>query len=177
MSLDNYETVAERIEKWWSRYLEIGRIETELIFSDGNRYVIKASGYREMTDLVPFATGYCEEIRSNANRHPLENAETGAIGRMLHNAGISKFSDGIPRPSREEMKSVENRLTVVPEIIENEIDPWVVHPIQQNSSSYALMTCKHGEMSWKEGTNAKGPYSGWVCKQTDRAQQCKAVWL
>jgi hypothetical protein len=177
MSLDNYETVAERIEKWWSRYLEIGRIETELIFSDGNRYVIKASGYRDMTDLVPFATGYCEEIRSNANRHPLENAETGAIGRMLHNAGISKFSDGIPRPSREEMKSVENRLTVVPEIIENEIDPWVVHPLEQNSSSNAPMTCKHGEMSWKEGTNAKGPYSGWVCKQTDRAQQCKAVWL
>ena len=175
MSLDNYETVAERIEKWWSRYLEIGRIETELIFSDGNRYVIKASGSREMTDLVPFATGYCEEIRSNANRHPLENAETGAIGRMLHNAGISKFSDGIPRPSREEMKSFENRLTVVPEIIENQTDPWVVHHDQQESN--APMTCKHGEMAFKEGSNAKGPYSGWVCKQTDRTQQCKAIWL
>jgi hypothetical protein len=79
---------------------------------------------------VPFATGYAEEIRSNANRHPIENAETSAIGRMLHAAGISKFSDGIARPSLEEMRSYENKLSVVPPLAEvamtvKEVrDPW-----------------------------------------------------
>jgi hypothetical protein len=94
MILENYESVAERIEKFWNHYLGIGRIDTELVYQDGTRYIVKAFGYRETTDLVPFATGWAEEIRSNANRHPIENAETSAIGRMLH-AGISKFSDGI----------------------------------------------------------------------------------
>jgi hypothetical protein len=83
MILENYESVAERIEKFWNHYLGIGRIDTELVYQDGTRYIVKAFGYRETTDLVPFATGYAEEIRSNTNRHPIENAETSAIGRML----------------------------------------------------------------------------------------------
>jgi hypothetical protein len=132
MILENYESVAERIEKFWNHYLGIGRIDTELVYQDGTRYIVKAFGYRETTDLVPFATGYAEEIRSNANRHPIENAETSAIGRMLHAAGISKFSDGIARPSLEEMRSYENKLSVVPPLAEvamtvKEVrDPWSI---------------------------------------------------
>jgi hypothetical protein len=76
MILENYESVAERIEKFWNHYVGIGRIDTELVYQDGTRYIVKAYGYRETTDLVPYATGWAEEIRSNTNRHPIENAET-----------------------------------------------------------------------------------------------------
>jgi hypothetical protein len=80
MILENYESVAERIEKFWNHYLGIGRIDTELVYQDGTRYIVKAYGYRETTDLVPYATGWAEEIRSNTNRHPIENAEQVQLG-------------------------------------------------------------------------------------------------
>jgi hypothetical protein len=194
MILENYESVAERIEKFWNHYLGIGRIDTELVYQDGTRYIIKAYGYRETTDLVPFATGYAEEIRSNANRHPIENAETSAIGRMLHAAGISKFSDGIERSSLEEMRSYQNKLSVVPSIAEAELivkessDPWaLVNSIEATESAVigsllnagaTNLQCKHGFMNHKSGVGKTGkPYDGYVCPETDRNQQCKPVWL
>jgi hypothetical protein len=42
MILENYESVAERIEKFWNHYLGIGRIDTELVYQDGTRYIVKA---------------------------------------------------------------------------------------------------------------------------------------
>jgi hypothetical protein len=187
MILENYESVAERIEKFWNHYLGIGRIDTELVYQDGQRYIVKAYGYRETTDLVPFATGWAEEIRSNTNRHPVENAETSAIGRMLHNAGISKFSDGIARPSLEEMRSYENKLSVVPPMAEVELtvkevsDPWSFNAALEATESAIVgggMQCKHGFMNHKSGVGKTGkPYEGYVCPELDRAQQCKPVWL
>jgi hypothetical protein len=192
MILENYESVAERIEKFWNHYLGIGRIDTELVYQDGTRYIVKAFGFRETTDLVPFATGYAEEIRSNANRHPIENAETSAIGRMLHAAGISKFSDGIERPSLEEMRSYQNKLSIVPPMAEVELtvkesrDPWsfgsaleatesaIIGPVSESG----FLVCKHGERTHKTGVGKTGkPYEGYVCPETDRNQQCKPVWL
>jgi hypothetical protein len=192
MILENYESVAERIEKFWNHYLGIGRIDTELVYQDGTRYIVKAYGYRETTDLVPFATGYAEEIRSNANRHPIENAETSAIGRMLHAAGISKFSDGIERSSLEEMRSYQNKLSVVPSMAEAELtvkesrDPWSfgsalesTEPvIVTGATDTGAVQCKHGFMNYKSGIGKTGkPYEGYVCPETDRNAQCKPVWL
>jgi hypothetical protein len=154
MILENYESVAERIEKFWNHYLGIGRIDTELVYQDGTRYIVKALGYRETTDLVPFATGYAEEIRSNANRHPIENAETSAIGRMLTcSRHFSKFSDGIARPSLEEMRSYENKLSVVPPLAEvamtvKEVrDPWSLTDAIEATEPAIIgggPQCKHG---------------------------------
>jgi hypothetical protein len=187
MILENYESVAERIEKFWNHYVGIGRIDTELVYQDGTRYIVKALGYREATDLVPFATGYAEEIRSNTNRHPIENAETSAIGRMLHAAGISKFSDGIERPSLEEMRSYQNKLSVVPPMAEvgltvTEVrDPWGFTEALETAETAIIIgghQCKHGFMKEKEGIGKTGkPYKGYVCPETDRNQQCKPVWL
>jgi hypothetical protein len=192
MILENYESVAERIEKFWNYYVGIGRIDTELIFQDGTRYIVKAYAYREITDLVPYATGWAEEIRSNTNRHPIENAETSAIGRCLHNAGISKFSDGIARPSLEEMRSYENKLSVVPPMAEVELtvtesrDPWSFNAAIETTESAIIgaisdsgnIQCKHGFMTHKTGVGKTGkPYEGYVCPETDRNQQCKPVWL
>jgi hypothetical protein len=192
MILEGYESVAERIEKFWNHYLGIGRIDTDLVYQDGTRYIVKAYGYREVGDIVPFATGYAEEIRSNTNRHPIENAETSAIGRMLHAAGISKFSDGIERPSLEEMRSYQNKLSVVPPMAEVELtvresrDPWSFGSAVESTESVIIAAvtdangpqCKHGFMNHKAGVGKTGKaYEGYVCPETDRNQQCKPVWL
>jgi hypothetical protein len=187
--LEGYESVAERIEKFWNHYVGIGRIDTEVVFQDGSRYLVKAYGYREITDLVPFATGWAEEVRSNANRFPLENAETSAIGRMLHNGGISKFSENENRPSYEEMRQVGLHVVQPPigEVtmtVTEAKDPWSISEaigeigIAPDPDS-ATPKCSHGYMLWKQGKSAKtgNPYSGWTCPNKDQSDQCKAIWL
>jgi hypothetical protein len=54
------------------------------------------------------ATGWKEEVRNSSHKNKtshLANAETGALGRALANAGLSG-SDFTKRPSREEMQKV-----------------------------------------------------------------------
>jgi hypothetical protein len=188
--LENYESVAERIEKFWMKYLEIGRIDTDVIFQDGQRYIVKAFGYREITDLVPYATGLSEEVRTSANRFPLENAETSAIGRMLHNAGISKFSENPNRPSYEEMRRVG--LSVVPPTADITMtvtearDPWsfgsaidgVASELTTPTAVLDVPQCQHGAMIYKEGVGKTGkPYKGFVCTEKNRDFQCPARWI
>jgi hypothetical protein len=106
---------------------------------------------------------------------------------MLHAAGISKFSDGIERSSLEEMRSYQNKLSIVPPITEADLivketrDPWSFNAAVESSEA-AIVTggaqCKHGFMNHKSGVGKTGkPYEGYVCPETDRNQQCKPVWL
>lgn len=187
--LEGYESVSERIEKFWMKYLEIGRIDTDVIFQDGTRYVVKAFGYREITDPAPFASGLAEEIRTAQNRFPLENAETSAIGRMLHNAGLSKFSEGIPRPSFDEMRRVQLQVVPTAEVgltVASEHDPWtsfgeavdsVANGLVTGAAILDVPTCQHGPMAFKEGTGKTGaPYKGFVCTNKNREFQCPPRW-
>jgi len=96
--LAGYQSVAERIEQWWILW-PLGRIDSKIIFQDGTRYIVQTDLYRDVNDLVPFSTDFAEEVRTNQNKFPLENAVTSSIGRSLHTAGLSKFSEGIPRPA------------------------------------------------------------------------------
>ena len=187
--LEGYESVAERIEKFWNHY-PAGRIDTKIIYQDGARYIVQTDIYRDAMDLIPFATDFAEEIRSNANRFPLENAATSSIGRAFHTGGISKFSDGTPRPSFEEMRRVGSTLTVVPDnptpptIIREKADPWTIDAVVDELGAQiitgqippAAPQCKHGSMIHKKGQGAKGPYSGYVCSSKVRAEQCPAKW-
>lgn len=187
--LENYESVAERIEKWWILY-PLGRIETKLIFQDGTRYIVQTDLYRDVNDLVPFATDFAEEVRSNANRFPLENCATSSIGRSLHTGGISKFSENANRPSFEEMRRVG--LSVVPTAdvtmtITEERDPWsfgsaiegVGQALTTPTAILDVPSCQHGPMVIKEGVNKSTgkAYRGFVCTQKNRDFQCPARWL
>jgi hypothetical protein len=106
---------------------------------------------------------------------------------MLHAAGISKFSDGIARPSLEEMRSYENKLSIVPPLAEvamtvKEVrDPWIISDAIGATDPVIIdggPQCKHGFMTHKTGVGKTGkPYEGYVCPETDRNQQCKPVWL
>jgi hypothetical protein len=189
--LEGYESVAERIEKFWNHF-PAGRIDTKIFFQDGQRYIVQTDIYRDAMDLIPYATDFAEEIRSNANRFPLENATTSAIGRAFHTGGISKFSDGTPRPSFEEMRRVGSSLSAVPDLptanttitVREKSDPWTIDAVVDELGGQiitgqippAAPQCKHGSMIHKKGQGAKGPYSGYVCSSKVRAEQCPAKW-
>jgi len=177
LPLEGYETVAERIEKFWEQYPN-GRIAPNLIFHDGTRYVVQTDLYRDITDPLPFATDFAEEIRSSANRFPLENCSTSSIGRSLHTGGLSKFSENHNRPSLEEIKRVERPIVTAPkEALPNgSFDPWdMTKTIEEIGGLMAPKSCAHGAMIRKEGTKAETgkSYKGWVCPNNNRS--C-AIW-
>jgi hypothetical protein len=186
--LENYESVAERLEKFWVKYPS-GRIESKVIFHDGTRYIVQTDLYRDVNDLVPFATDFAEEIRTSQNRFPLENAVTSAAGRAMHTGGLSKFSEGIPRPSFDEMRRV--RLEVVPTAevsmtVTQERDPWssfgeavetVGNDLVTGTAILDVPQCQHGAMAFKEGVGKTGkPYKGFVCPSKNRDFQCPPRW-
>jgi hypothetical protein len=112
--LSQYETVDQRLEKFWAKYPD-GAIITELVAHKDDRFIFKASVYKTFVDSVPFATGFAEEIvtgRGVNSTSALENSESSAIGRALHTGGISKHSEGKPRPSAEEMSKVNRAAEV-----------------------------------------------------------------
>jgi hypothetical protein len=176
--LEGYESVAERIEKFWVKYPN-GRIDVNIVFQDGTRYIIQTDIYKDVTDQLPFATDFAEEIRSSANRFPLENGSTSAIGRALHTGGLSKFSENQNRPSFEEMKRVERPVVAAPKeaaIPNGSYDPWAVNNViaEVAGSLTGIPNCAHGAMMRREGVNKNGkPYKGWVC--TGHNRDC-AIW-
>jgi hypothetical protein len=177
LPLEGYETVAERIEKYWNHY-PAGRIDVKIIFQDGTRYIIQTDIYRDINDPLPFATDFAEEIRSSANRFPLENGSTSAIGRALHTGGLSKFSENSNRPSLEEMKRVERPIVAAPkhELPKGSYDPWdMPQAVAEIGGILTGRSCSHGVMIRKEGVNAKTSkaYKGWVCPDNNRS--C-AIW-
>ena len=83
--LSLYETVAQRLERWWTAF-EDGRIITTIHHYDGSTIIMRAEGYNNENRLI--ATGYAEEVFGNSPVNKtsfLENCETSAIGRMISN--------------------------------------------------------------------------------------------
>jgi len=115
-NLDNYETVEDRLVKFWADHTD-GRINTSIHYYDDTRILVRAEVYFDREDVRPVATGYAEELRGaspvNRTSHA-ENAETSAIGRALTNCGYAAKG---ARPSREEMQKVERG------------DVWVSRPM------------------------------------------------
>jgi len=112
-NLDDYETVEERLIKFWKDYKD-GQIHTKLLEHTSGRFIVEASIYRTEADARPWTTGLAEETiqgRGVNATSALENCETSAIGRALANAGYATKGK---RASREEMGKVA-KLAVVKE--------------------------------------------------------------
>jgi hypothetical protein len=102
-SPDQYATVAERIELFYSRFPQ-GRINTELVTREEGEITFKALVYRSAADTFAAATGWASEREGDSDINSvacLENTETSAVGRALANLGFTASSK---RPSREEME-------------------------------------------------------------------------
>ena len=102
---EQYATVAERIELFYSRFPQ-GRINTELVSRSDGAITFKAVVYRDPNDTTPAATGWASEREGDSDINTvacLENTETSAVGRALANLG---FVASAKRPSREEMEKV-----------------------------------------------------------------------
>lgn len=112
MSLENYEPVAVRIDKFWKTHPQ-GRIITDLVEFSGDRVIARAEIYTDREDPRPAAVDFALEVQgsSNVNRNfHLEACVTSAIGRALATLNFqgdpSKLG-GDARPSREEMQKVQ----------------------------------------------------------------------
>ena len=191
-NLEDYETVEERLVKFWKEHPD-GRIETALVESTLQRFIIKAAIYRTEVDAQAWTTGFAEETVSTRgvnSTSALENCETSAIGRALANAGYASKGK---RPSREEMSKVKaNEPKPFAEKLADKItmpvedDPWSTKAVEAAPSSadaIALVQdvlgavkvdkdiplCRnchdHKPMQWKTGVSAKNnkPWGKFDC--------------
>ena len=191
-NLEDYETVEERLVKFWKEHPD-GRIETALVESTLQRFIIKAAIYRTEVDAQAWTTGFAEETVSTRgvnSTSALENCETSAIGRALANAGYASKGK---RPSREEMSKVKaNEPKPFAEKLADKItmpvedDPWSTKAVEAAPSSadaIALVQdvlgavkvdkdiplCRnchdHKPMQWKTGVSVKNnkPWGKFDC--------------
>ena len=108
--LSLYETVAQRLVRWWVEYPE-GRIITSIHHYDGSTIIMRAECFNNDDRLI--ATGYAEEVFGNSPVNKtsfLENCETSAIGRAISNSRIGHTGE---RASVTEMDKV-NRINSAP---------------------------------------------------------------
>ena len=105
-NLSDYETVEDRLVRFWAEHGPGARVETTMMQYDGDSCIFRAEIYFKNSETVPTATGYAHEIRSDRGVNAtsfVENCETSAIGRALANCGYATHGK---RPSREEMAKV-----------------------------------------------------------------------
>jgi hypothetical protein len=111
-NLEDYETVEERLIKFWKDHPD-GQIHTKLLDQSPGRFIVEASIFRTEADNKPWTTGLAEETiqgRGVNATSALENCETSAIGRALANAGYATKGK---RASREEMAKVSQAAKTV----------------------------------------------------------------
>jgi hypothetical protein len=195
-NLEDYETVEERLVKFWKDHPD-GQIHTKVLEHTTSRFIVEASIYRTEADARPWTTGLAEETiqgRGVNATSALENCETSAIGRALANAGYATKGK---RASREEMSKVKAKVEVQSIVQETkakmadtakeyvpvpvESDPWnqsFAAPVQTMEQAVGMVkdvlggtptdeSCIHGARVWKTGTSKAGKqYGMWRCPES-----------
>jgi len=191
-NLADYETVEERLVKFWKEHPD-GRIDTELIEATPSRFIVRATIFRTEADARHWTSGLAFEHVSDRGVNAtsaLENCETSAIGRALANAGYATKGK---RASREEMSKVQNKwekkvADFIP--VEKPSDPWTIEqkpvPVDLTAALTELNNgvkpqeiphCQHGAMKEMQGVGKTNkPYYGFVCKNPKDLGQCNALW-
>ena len=205
-NLEDYETVEERLVKFWKEHPD-GRIDTTLVESTLQRFIVKASIFRTEVDAQAWTTGYAEETVSTRgvnSTSALENCETSAIGRALANAGyVTKGK----RPSREEMSKVKaNEPKPLQSRLEEKIimpvedDAWTIKAVQPAGSAadaVALVQevlgatkidkdipyCSHGAREWRTGNKNGRAWANMGCsakpmngERWSEVNKCEPIW-
>jgi hypothetical protein len=204
-NLEEYTTVRERINEFWKKYPN-GRISTEILEWSDKRFIVGAALYREITDSVPFATGFACEVVSDRGVNKdfaLENGNSSAIGIACGVAGIGVDKH---KPSREEMQKVVAKKAEKPAIQDvkaDDQDYWTTPVNEYNKVVDAPVTlekametitqvigtreasevpsCKHGSMVWKTGHSVKTgkDWASYQCTALGHAGfegKCPTIW-
>jgi len=198
-NLNDYETVEERITKFWKEFPD-GRIETELLEAGAGRFIVEARVFRTEADTKPYATDLAAESfkpETSLAEFALERCSTSAIGRALATGGFATKK----RPSREEMAKV-NRVTNderseaianAPLAINNTWDEFVsekrIQPVvtlndaaevvaQSIGEAEPIPTCSHGQRTTKSGITNGRAWRGAYCADSrlPKSEQCQAIW-
>ena len=205
-NLEDYETVEERLAKFWKDYPD-GLVHTDLVEHSTNRFVVKASIFRTEADAKAWTTGYAEETvsaRGVNSTSALENCETSAIGRALANANyaakgkrasreeMSKVKAGAPKPFAEKLAE---KITVV-----KEDDPWTIKTVTEAPAAAMSVeqvaktigatilkddpTCLHGNRIWRTGVKNGKPWGMWACdarpmngERFADVEKCEPMWM
>jgi hypothetical protein len=170
-NLDEYQTVAERLELFWKEHAS-GRILTKCLEMSPSRFIVYSEIYFDAADPHPKATGLAEETvqgRGVNATSALENCESSSIGRALANCGYSPKGDAAKRPSREEMSKVAAKVvaqeaiadvkakmsqtasTYVP--VPNDDDLWTIKeaaPVQTMDGAVDLLKKEMGARTEKD---------------------------
>ena len=198
-NLNDYETVEERITKFWKDYPD-GRIETELLEAGTNRFIVEARIFKTEADTKPYATDMAAESfkpDSSVAEFALERCSTSAIGRALATGGFATKK----RASREEMAKVnrvanEERSAVIanaPLAVNNTWDEFVSEKpkqevttlgaaaelVQQSFGEVTIVpTCMHGDRVIKTGVSNGKAWQGAMCggQGITKAAQCSPIW-
>ena len=155
--LSQYETVEARLVRFWEDNPD-GRVQTQLVHADENRYIVRAELFKNIEDRNPVSSGYAEETvgSSPVNKtSALENCETSAIGRACANWRYQ--AKGAPRPSREEMAkaSKPNQIGVFQKATIKEISESL-GITGQNLAAYASMALDRTVKNFGDLTGADG---------------------
>jgi len=194
-NLEDYETVEERLVKYWKDHPD-GQIHTSLLDSSGGRYIVIAQVYRTEADARPWTTGLAEETvagRGVNATSALENCETSAIGRALANAGYATKGK---RASREEMSKVQSKNVAQSAIAEvkakmaqtatqyvpvpKEEDPWTIKegaPVQTMDAAVDLLKQEMGARTEKDIPSCPNCHDGRdMTWKTGVSQKTKKPW-
>jgi len=205
-NLEDYETVEERLVKFWKDHPD-GRISTTIIEHTLQRFIVSASIYRTEVDAQPWTTGFAEETVSTRgvnSTSALENCETSAIGRALANAGyVTKGK----RPSREEMSKVK---AAEPKPFAEKLSDKIIMPIEDDAwtvksvepagtaaEAVALVQdvlgatkidkdiphCAHGAREWRTGNKNGKAWANMGCsakpmngERWSEVNKCDPIW-
>lgn len=156
MSLDDYEPVAVRLDRWFKAETAAGhipRVNTSLLSAPGADICVFRAELWRITSLndgagersTLLASGHAEEVRGSnhiTKTSMLEVAETSAIGRALANWNQISHATLNGRPSREEMqKATTSNPAVVTEMSQRLHTP-MTGAASEKQVGYIIGACK-----------------------------------
>jgi hypothetical protein len=132
-NLEEYVTVAERVDKFYERYPK-GSIQTEIVKEENEYITIKAFAYKDNEDQHP-STGHAREKQGagfvNSLSH-VENCETSAVGRALANLAIESKKH---IRSKDEMENKEYQMAQ-----EKKIDKKLADSMRESIKNHNIDT-------------------------------------
>lgn len=128
-----------------------GNFQVSSKLPDGRIFVVASETY----------VGFCEALES-------------AVGVQESQSVLSEMAKSLSGAPYNASQAVENIRAQFPNA---QVD-HTAHPTQTSTVAPAGKTCKHGVMSQRSGSGAKGPWKAYMCPSPKGTpDQCDPVWI